>query len=214
MIKLVSGTRKAAVMTVATGIFVMGLMGMLAVPVYAADGPDPTYFVDCSVATPTLTLLAPIVSGTCAPGATVVATGPAGAAYVVGSLSNIVIYISGVVSGVTATYLLTDTTAGGATVASGSVPSTTTAFPGCDLRNTLTSIAGTGNAGQHVGSGDTLMLTLTFSKSVTVCTGTTPSQLTPTAVSVTSAVPEFAVLGLVPAIGLLALAMRARTLRR
>jgi len=148
----------------------------LALVPFATADIDPTYYVDCSVASPALTLTLPS-SAVCAVGTTVVATGPTGVGYTTGASSNVVVYVSGVVNSVTGTYKLVDMTQGGATVASGSIASASTSQSGCSLINTLT---GSGTAtGITVHNVDTLQLTLTFSSAVTVCTGGS----TPTAVS-------------------------------
>jgi len=148
----------------------------LALVPFAMADTDPTYYADCSLATPGLTLTLPS-SATCAAGTTVVATGPTGVGYTTSASSNVVVYVSGAVSSVTGTYKLADVTQGGATVASGSIPSASTSQSGCSIINTLT---GSGTAsGITVHNTDTLQLTLTLSSSVTVCTGGS----TPTAVS-------------------------------
>jgi hypothetical protein len=188
--------RKAMVMSVASGILVMGLLGLMAVPV-SANTSDPSYFLNC-ISSGTVTGTVGLQEGitptatTCTSTGTLKASGLAVTGYTVGSVSNGVVYVNtaGASSG---TYLLVDcgsstTCATSTTIGSGSF-SGTVAATGCSGVNSIL-YSGVGNTGAVVKSGDIMELTLTINNAaVSFCSGSTGTLLTPTAVNTVATIP-------------------------
>src|SRR4029077_3723950 len=109
--KMVEGTRKAIMMTMAASFLVLGLVGMMT-PAHAAVLPDgdPIWYLNCAVpGTPTLDQSNPLVTSSCTAVATLSASGLSGATFTVGTGSNMQITVNGAVS-IAGTYTLTDTT--------------------------------------------------------------------------------------------------------
>jgi hypothetical protein len=183
----------------------LAVAGLALLPIAAALPSDPTYYGDCSVTPTGLTLALPSTAVACSSSSTsFTASGAADSAYSVSTGSNIVIYISGAVSSVGGSYVLKDTTTG-QTIASGTLTTSSTTTTGCSLNNAIVG-SGTSGTGDDVASTDTLTLTVTFTKAVTVCTGSEGNTYTPTAVSfgsvgIVSGVPQFP-FGLVALMGL------------
>jgi len=206
---MVEGTRKAVVMAVAAGILVMGLLGMMAVPVHAAT--DPIWYLDCTNPTPTLDQSNPVASGTCAATATLTASGLSGASFLVGSTSNVQITVQGAVANA-GSYTLTDTTTS-TTIATGTFSGAGT-VAGCSAFGNTVLGSGAGNVGTKVTATDTLTLTISFtspSGGAALCTGQAAGSNTSTSIGISAAVPEFAIGAILPvALGLFLLKAKVR----